>query len=92
MFIACEGQKGKSEYRYFQNMIEAFPQSNCKKEIRVAETKDNTARELVIIVNRIRKREGLDGDQAWAVFDKDGCTKHHEAFDYAQKKQHRNCF
>jgi hypothetical protein len=46
-------------------------------EVRVVDTKKNTARELV---REAKKLKETDRDRVWAVFDKDGYTLHAQAF------------
>ncbi|TGL64682.1 RloB family protein [Leptospira sarikeiensis] len=85
VFIVCEGSKDKSEYAYISNLIKESKMAERFVEISLINTKQNTAKELVKSVNDVRDLNGLPDDEAWAVFDRDGYTKHPEAFDYARR-------
>ncbi len=79
LFIVCEG--GKTEPNYFDQLIADC--NFCGKPVRVEviDVKENTAKELAKIASGLRE---IPQDEVWAVFDKDGYTKHHEAFDIAK--------
>lgn len=75
LFIVCEGKK--TEPYYFIDFIEDCNFRGKPIEISVVESGKNTAREIVVFARNLREyRE----DEVWAVFDKDGYTKHAETF------------
>ncbi|MCK5683929.1 RloB domain-containing protein [bacterium] len=78
-FILCEG--AKTEPQYFQRMVEEWSFEGYQIDVEIVDTKKNTAVELVR--EGIKKRE-FKKDQIWVVVDKDGYTKHAEAFKQAK--------
>ena len=82
LLIFCEGAKDKSENAYFKALIKDRRNPDNRIEVKVVDTKKNTARELV--QEAYRYREYKD-DELWVVFDKDGYTLHKEAFALAQR-------
>jgi len=81
LLIFCEGAKDKSENAYFKALIKDRRNPNNRIEVKVIDTKKNTAKELV---QEAKKHREFNGDELWVVFDKDGYTKHAEAFDCAR--------
>ena len=80
--ILCEG--AKTERQYFNNYISDNGYGkNRLITVKVIDTEKNTARELV--KEGIKLKE-LKDDKIWVVFDKDGYTKHAEAFSLAERK------
>jgi hypothetical protein len=94
IFIACEGSN--TEPNYFGRLaetidearrlrVEIYPKPPVLSEEDTAnEGRKSTAVQLV----GIAQQQLSDGayDEAWVVFDRDGYTKHAEAFQKAQKK------
>jgi hypothetical protein len=80
--IVCEGDK--TEPKYLKAYIEekGFVRNHLAK-VTIVDTKKNTAKELVKEAANLRE---LDKDELWVVFDKDGYTKHPEAFSSAKSK------
>lgn len=81
LFIVCEGEK--TEPNYFKQFIAQYNFRGKPVDIRVLDTKENTPQRLV---NKAESLIEATGDEAWAVFDKNGYEKHHEAFDKAGEK------
>jgi hypothetical protein len=81
LFIVCEGEK--TEPYYFKQLIEQYNFRGKPVDVRVIDTRKNTPKELV---NKAESLIEINEDEAWAVFDKNGYTKHNEAFDKAGKK------
>ena len=87
ILIICEGER--TEPLYFNAYKRDNRHSLSGLEIVIADTKKNTPRELVReAVDRVReaKKERNSYDEAWTVFDRNGYTLHHEAFDLAKQK------
>jgi len=82
LFIVCEGKK-TGPY-YFDKFIEDCNFRGKPVEVKVVKVKKNTARELVDIAAALRE---IPGDEVWAVFDRNGYTKHNEAFNKARNKR-----
>lgn len=82
LLVFCEGAKNKSENAYFKALIRDRRNPNNRIEVRVIDTRKNTARELVQEAHRYREYKD---DELWVVFDKDGYTLHREAFALAEK-------
>jgi hypothetical protein len=94
IYIVCEGTN--TEPNYFK-AIGAEPDVYEKYDIKVyprKEDKDNASTKggesiktdaLNLVEIAQREREKKNYDEVWAVFDKDGYTKHKEAFLYAKK-------
>ena len=90
ILILCEGKK--TEPYYFKGIKESeeFKYKSLTMELIIHDTKKNTAKELVketVEIIKNSKREGDPFDEAWVVFDKDGYTKHPEAFDTAKNNK-----
>jgi hypothetical protein len=94
IFIACEGSN--TEPNYFGRLAETIDDARrlrvvihprppvLLEEVTSSEARKSTAVQMV----EIAQQQLLDGtyDDAWVVFDRDGYTKHAEAFEKAQKK------
>jgi lipopolysaccharide export LptBFGC system permease protein LptF len=80
LLVLCEGAKDKSESAYFKALINDRRNPDHRLEVKVVDTKKNTARELV---REAKKLKATNKDQVWVVFDKDGYTLHAQAFDQA---------
>jgi len=78
IFIICEGEK--TEPNYFDEIITEKPLPGDLISIIVERTPKNTGKELVTLGKQLKNTAR---DQVWVVVDKDGYTKHHEAFDKA---------
>ena len=79
LIIVCEGEK--TEFNYFDEYLRRFKFYGRQVAIKVVNVKLNTARELVKFLRNMRED---DDDELWAVFDKDGYTKHPDAFKMAK--------
>lgn len=80
MFIICEG--AKTEPYYFNALIEDNNFKGKPIEVSVLKTFYNTPKELVF--DAFNHKE-LEIDEVWVVFDRDGYTKHKEAFAYGEE-------
>ena len=81
-FIVCEGDK--TEPRYFISYIEDKGYSKGKTaKVIIKDVGKNTAKELVREAAKLKEHKD---DEIWVVFDKDGYTKHPEAFALAQRR------
>ncbi|UCH96309.1 MAG: RloB domain-containing protein [Candidatus Aminicenantes bacterium] len=87
LFIVCEGKK--TEPNYFNKFIEDCNFRGKPVEVQVVKIKKNTARELVDKADVVRE---IPGDEVWAVFDKNGYTKHNEAFKKVKNKHVKIAF
>jgi len=95
ILILCEGEKTEPYYfqglksdKYTRNKLSAL-------RIEISDTKKNTAKELVIEAKQFKKnaeREKNPYDNIWVVFDKDGYSKHPQAFDQANSNDIRIAF
>lgn len=79
LLIICEGEK--TEPHYFNGFLDEYDFPGNLAEVRVVHTRKNTLRELVTCAKRLRESER---DQMWVVADRDGYTKHAEAFNKAR--------
>ena len=77
-FILCEG--AKTEPNYFRDLLRHLTYPGHLVEIILIDTNKNTCRELVKEGKKVRESKR---DDVWVVVDKDGYTKHPEAFDMA---------
>ncbi len=81
--------KEKKQSLFTLKHIKKIKNYNSKLvDIKIIESKKNTAKELVKIAQDYKKdgnKKGTINDIYWVVFDKDGYTKHKEAFDHAKK-------
>jgi hypothetical protein len=82
ILIVCEGQ---TEEIYFKSIKEDIEKSDYTFEVIVKETDKTTAVELVELAQSQISRDDNDA-QYWAVFDKNGYTKHAEAFEISKKR------
>jgi lipopolysaccharide export LptBFGC system permease protein LptF len=89
LLVFCEGAKDKSESAYFKALINDRRNPDNRLEVKVIDTKKNTARELVKEAKRYKE---TNKDQIWVVFDKDGYTLHAQAFDQAKANDIRIAF
>ncbi len=79
LYVVCEGKK--TEYNYFTQYISDCNIQSKLVDVQVLETPINTPKELILHIKKFRETET---DELWAVFDRDGYTKHAEAFDTAR--------
>ncbi len=82
-YIFCEGLK--TERFYFEAYKEDKKYNSKLVDIQVINTKKNTAKELVLKAKEYKKTSPSKKDIYWVVFDKDGYTKHREAFELANR-------
>lgn len=82
LFIVCEGKK--TEPYYLNGFIKDCNFRGKPVDVRVVKVEKNTAKELVEKAVALRE---IPGDEVWAVFDKNGYTKHHEAFKRAKAQK-----
>jgi hypothetical protein len=87
ILILCEG--GKTEPNYFNGLKRDKSRSNRLSALRIEvyDSKKNTGKELVAEAKYLKKdaiREKNPYDDIWVVIDKDGYTKHPQAFDQAR--------
>lgn len=87
LLIVCEGEK--TEFNYFDKYIRKFKFYGRQVEIKIINVKMNTARELVGFLRNLREDAA---DELWAVFDKNGYTKHPDAFKMAKDNNIRIAF
>ncbi len=87
LFILCEGEK--TEYNYFTELIRAADLRGKPVRITVVQTGKNSPRELVIEAAKTRE---LPKDDVWVVFDKNGYTKHGQAFEKAKENNIKIAF
>ncbi len=82
VWIYCEGSE--TEYNYFNGIKKEKRLTDIKAAhgIEIPETKINTAKELVKLAKA--KKKEFPFDTCWVVFDKDGYTKHPQAFNQAK--------
>ncbi len=74
IFIVCEGKK--TEPNYF-NGFKKLCDLDRAVNVKIVSHEHTSAKELVEDVLKFKETEN---DELWVVFDKDGYTKHHEAF------------
>lgn len=74
IFIACEG---KNTERYYLNKFKLLCELENVVKVELLPHEHTSARELVEDVLKFKETEN---DELWIVCDKDGYTKHHEAF------------
>src|SRR5580698_4592251 len=87
ILILCEG--GKTEPNYFNGIKRDKAISNrlAALRIHVHHTKKNTAKELIaeaVELIKEAKEEKNPYNSSWIIVDRDGYTKHPEAFDRAR--------
>jgi hypothetical protein len=93
ILILCEGKK--TEPNYFKSIKAGKPKTSAVR-IEVANTKKNTAKELVDeairLMNKAKSEDKNPYNEVWVVFDRDGYTKHPEAFNRANSKNIKIAF
>jgi hypothetical protein len=87
ILIICEGRE--TEPIYFNGIKTDKRKNNplTALQIEVYDTKINTGKELVQLAKELKeaaKQERNEYDSIWVVIDKDGYTKHPQAFDQAR--------
>ncbi len=82
LLIVCEGE---TEEYYFKSIKEQLDSNEYAFDVVVAESEKNTAVELVKEAQSYITKDDKDA-QFWAVFDKNGYTKHEQAFQLAEKR------
>lgn len=87
LFIVCEGEK--TEFNYFDRYIRKSKLRGRRVEVKIIDVKINTAKELIGFLKNLRESPS---DELWAVFDRDGYTKHPEAFNKAKDNEIRIAF
>jgi hypothetical protein len=87
LYIVCEGEA--TEYNYFNHYIDDCNICDKLVDVRVIETGKNTGKELIGFLKEIRQ---ASSDELWAVFDRNGYTKHPEAFNKAKANKIRIAF
>lgn len=87
LFIVCEGEK--TEPGYLTRYVKDCGLRGKPVEVKILPAKRHTPKELVKTAVKVKE---LPGDEAWAVFDKDGYTRHGEAFNIAESKNVRIAF
>lgn len=85
VYIVCEGEN--TEPVYLGAMAEKTENTTGYAfHVVVHHTSKNHPLGLIEEARKLLKKN--DGDEAWAVFDKDGYTKHHDAFRLAQSERY----
>ncbi|MDC2175217.1 RloB family protein [Bacteroides thetaiotaomicron] len=83
IFIACEGRS--TEKNYFQMIGELFgDELNYALTIYPDENEAKPKSDPLGLINEAISRKDEGFDELWAVFDKDGYTKHEDAFKLAK--------
>jgi hypothetical protein len=85
LFIYCEGKTEEYYFKSIKEALESKEEDSFAFDIRVVETDKSEAVGLIKEAQREMVDYGPE-DQFWAVFDKDGYTKHQEAFEQADKR------
>ena len=80
IFIVCEGKK--TEPYYFSELVGDINFRGKPVDIRIIDSKKNTAKEMIEFARNLRE---FKGDDVWVVFDRDGYTKHPLAFQLAHE-------
>jgi hypothetical protein len=92
LHIYCEGEK--TEPNYLSGYIDKyFPSNRRLKVIKIESTKKNTPKQLIeeaVAAKKVAKRNSLDDDTFWVVYDRESEQKypdalHATAYDKAQK-------
>jgi hypothetical protein len=81
IFIACEGRN--SEYIYFERIREQIEDDDVFALTVYPDKNESTPKTDVIGLIKEAQARINDFDEVWVVYDKDGYTKHKEAFDLA---------
>jgi RloB-like protein len=84
IFIACEGKN--TEPIYFERIKEEVEECNLLEITIYPDTNEERPKTDALGLIREARSRIEDFDEVWAVFDKNGYTKHKEAFDEANKK------
>lgn len=87
LLVVCEGEK--TEFNYFDGFIRKCKLRGQLVEVKVIDVRMNTAKELIGFLRNLREEPS---DELWAVFDKDGYTKHPDAFNMAKANNIRIAF
>lgn len=87
LLIVCEGEK--TEFNYFDKFIRKCKLRGQRVEVKVIDVRMNTAKELIMFLRNMREEPS---DELWAVFDKDGYTRHPDAFNMAKANNIRIAF
>lgn len=91
IFIACEGRS--TEKNYFQLIGEIFgDELNYALTVYPDENEPKPKSDPVGLINEAINRKDEGFDELWAVFDKDGYTKHEDAFNLAQENDIKIAF
>lgn len=94
IYIVCEGTNTEPNYFkaireepdvYEKYDIEVYPSKEDQIKASKKEGESMRADAVSLVKIAKREREKKNYDEVWAVFDKDGYTKHKEAFSYAKK-------
>jgi len=86
IFIACEGRN--TEPIYFEKLVEEIEdQGSFAVTIYPDKRDDNPVSHALGLVQEARSRID-EFDEVWVVFDRNGYTKHKEAFDLANDPVH----
>ncbi|MCP4346785.1 MAG: RloB domain-containing protein [Desulfobacterales bacterium] len=83
LLIVCEGTVVE-EY-YFKSIIEELDNDEYAFDVVLVESEKTTAVELVKVTQSYITKDDKEA-QFWAVFDKNGYTKHEQAFKLAEKR------
>jgi hypothetical protein len=88
LFIVCEGEK--TERYYFEEFIKTCGFRGVQVQVKVVKSKRTTPCELINSAIKkcstdAKSRKSLE-DQIWVVYDKDGYSKHCDAWNLAQSK------
>jgi hypothetical protein len=87
IFIACEGRN--TEPLYFESIAEEIEdEGNLVVTIYPERSHQNPKTEALGLIREAQSR-GDEFDELWVVFDKNGYTKHSEAFALAEGNAHR---
>lgn len=83
IFIACEGRN--TEPNYFERISEEVEEDNLLSiTVYPDRNEENPKTDALGLIREAQSRLG-EFDEVWAVFDKNGYTKHEEAFQLAAK-------
>lgn len=95
ILILCEGKKTEPLYFNGIKQTDDYKYHLATIEVKVHNSNKNTPRELVKQAKDLMKesrKENNAFDEVWVVFDKNGYTKHNEAFDEARRNRIEICF
>jgi len=90
ILILCEGRE--TEPLYFNGIKTEKRKDNPLSALRIVvyDTRINTGKELVLLAKELKeeaKREKNEYDAIWVVIDRDGYTKHPQAFNQARANE-----